>query len=103
MFEFEQNSYYLGLIFSGPQGPVGKKKESRQRGLNSRPFAYEATALPLSYTGGVADQPTLSPYDAPIRAVNAPLYSVNPAGDKLAILAENFLFKITEQQLLIDY
>jgi len=35
--------------------------------------------------------------------VNAPLYSVNPAGDKLAILAENFLFKITEQQLLIDY
>jgi hypothetical protein len=29
------------------------KKVSRKRELNSRPFAYEATALPLSYSGYV--------------------------------------------------
>ena len=28
-----------------------KKKLSHKGGLNSRPFAYEATALPLSYCG----------------------------------------------------
>lgn len=32
------------------------KKESQQRGLNPRPSAYKADALPLSYIGCVISQ-----------------------------------------------
>ena len=39
-------------------------KKSQQRGLNSRPFAYEATALPLSYAG-LAATSTLVCFEIP--------------------------------------
>ena len=36
-----------------------KEKASRKGGLNPRPFAYEATALPLSYFGQVKNLPSI--------------------------------------------